>query len=396
MQLLIVNLECWEGGMSRKDCIFAVLLLSAHALGQTNPVYQSVVVNNNNGVANTAILYDLDGKTGHLGKIAVLHTGGQGEGLAVNFSGVQQAISADGGCIFVLDTGSSDIAAFSKSTGYKRIGSYFDPSLISDGEGDSLALSPNGKFLYASYTYTRNLGAWSVNSDCKLTLLGVTNVGFSVGQIKVTPNGKYLIGGYIQFSINGTSGALTDLGAINFNNKGVCARLPGCAPYGLDVTKDSKFAVFASFAPDIRRQNWIPVALTARITAKGLVSPRVWGLKHYGSLRFSNFPFFSTAGYAGNGNLYFGVTSSGSNNSGVLTTAFTESPMSFTVTNKTVVDAQVANIAVTGNLMVIAQYPDQVGVFRIQKNGSLKLLSTTTIDETGEGLFSLSIFPNTR
>jgi hypothetical protein len=26
-------------------------------------------------------------------------------------------------------------------------------------------------------------------------------------------------------------------------------------------------------------------------------------------------------------------------------------------------------------------------VFRIQKNGSLKLLSTTTIDEQGEGLF---------
>jgi len=35
-------------------------------------------------------------------------------------------------------------------------------------------------------------------------------------------------------------------------------------------------------------------------------------------------------------------------------------------------------------------------VFRIQKNGSLKLLSTTIIDEQGEGLFSLSIFPNTR
>jgi len=35
-------------------------------------------------------------------------------------------------------------------------------------------------------------------------------------------------------------------------------------------------------------------------------------------------------------------------------------------------------------------------VFRIQKSGSLKLLSTTIIDEQGEGLFSLSIFPNTR
>jgi len=51
---------------------------------------------------------------------------------------------------------------------------------------------------------------------------------------------------------------------------------------------------------------------------------------------------------------------------------------------------------VTGNLTVIAQYPNQISVFRIQKDGSLKLLSTTTIDEHGEGMFSLSIFPNTR
>jgi len=60
------------------------------------------------------------------------------------------------------------------------------------------------------------------------------------------------------------------------------------------------------------------------------------------------------------------------------------------------VDPDVGNIAVTGNLVVVAQPPNQIGVFRIQKSGSLKLLSTTIIDEQGEGLFSLSIFPNTR
>jgi hypothetical protein len=70
--------------------------------------------------------------------------------------------------------------------------------------------------------------------------------------------------------------------------------------------------------------------------------------------------------------------------------------MKFTVVNATVVDPQVANIAVAENLMVVAQPPNQIGVFRIQKDGSLKLLSTTAIDEQGESLFSLSIFPNTR
>lgn len=74
--------------------------------------------------------------------------------------------------------------------------------------------------------------------------------------------------------------------------------------------------------------------------------------------------------------------------------------MSFKLKNATLItnapDGQDGNIAVTGNIMVVAQYPDQISVFRIQKDGSLKLLSTKTIDEQGEGLFSLSIFPNTR
>jgi hypothetical protein len=363
------------------------------ALGRAQAKTEYVLVNNNNSAANSAILYGLDTSTGYLDKVSMLDTGGQGEGLAVNFSGVQQAASESGGCIFVLDTGSSDIAAFSKATEYKRVGNYFDPNLISDGEGDSLALSPNGKFLYASYTNTGNLGAWSVSSHCKLTLVGVTNV--NAGSIKVTANGRYLIGDAVEFSINRASGALTYVGGTSFTT-GACARQHFCTPYGVDVTKDGKFAVFASWAPNIRRENQIPVVLTARITSKGLTNPRVWGLNNYGSLRFNNFPFFGAAGYAGNGDLYFGVHSGGGNSPGVLTTSFIESPVKFAVRHATVVDPEVANIAVTGNLMIIAQYPNQIGVFRIKKNGSLKLLSTTTIDDQGEGLFSLSIFPNTR
>jgi hypothetical protein len=80
----------------------------------------------------------------------------------------------------------------------------------------------------------------------------------------------------------------------------------------------------------------------------------------------------------------------------VLTTSFQEKPMKFTVTNATVAGPDVGNIGVTGSLMVVAQYPNQIQVFRIKKDGSLALLTTTTIDDQGEGLFSLSIFPSTR
>jgi hypothetical protein len=362
-----------------------------------------VVVNNNNAVANTSIMYRLERSTGHLTKVTVLHTGGQGIGVVADFSQVEQAVTADAGCIFAFDTATSDIAAFSKVTGYKRVGKYFNSNLIAGGNGGSLALTPNGKFLYASYTETGNLGAWKVNSDCTLTFLAIYSLS-EVGSLRVTPNGKYLVarglGGAAEFAIDKVSGNLTYLGAISFTS-GACSRENVCIPYGLDITKDSKFAVFASYAPNITRQSFVPVALTSRISPVGLTNPRTWNLKNSTNMYNNIFPFFDAAAYAGSGDLYFGVQGTGvdGNAPGVLTASFTEHPLSIKLKNATVVNAPQlldGNIAVTGNVMVIAEYPNQIAVFRINSDGSLTLLSTTTIDEQGEGLFSLSIFPNTR
>jgi len=136
--------------------------------------------------------------------------------------------------------------------------------------------------------------------------------------------------------------------------------------------------------------------LTARITPTGLMYPTVRNLTVEDDLRLNDFPFLSAAGYEGSGPLYLGVATGGQYTPGVLTADFSEKPVHFAVTNSTVAKPEVGNIAVTGNTMVVAQYPNQISVFRIKKNGSLKLLSTTTIDVQGEGLFSLSIFPNTR
>lgn len=359
-----------------------------------------VIVNNGNYISNSAILYKLNTKTGKLSKMAVLRTGGQADMYENYLAQVEQAITHDAGCIFVFDDGSSDIAAFSKATGYKRVGDYFDQNLIAGQVGGTLALTPDGNFLYGSYGFTSNIGAWRVNSDCTLAFVSTYVVSYDFGPIKVTPNGKFLVASsnvadyaYL-FAIDKATGVLTAIGGVAFTG-GACARITYCEPHGFDINKDSKFVVFGSNAVDIRRQHSLPVALTARITSTGLVNPHVWVLKNSANLVSAIFPFFGAAAYAGSGDLYFGVWASGGP-PGVLTTHFTESPLSFTVTNATVVDPEVANIAVTGNVMVVAQPPDQIGVFRIQKNGSLKLLSTTTIDEQGEGLFSLSIFPNTR
>jgi hypothetical protein len=274
--------------------IFGLAALVVMFCWPSHAVTEYVLVNNNNSVANTAVMYSLNTGTGHLSKISVLHTGGQGEGFEEDLSGVQQAVSADAGCVFVLDTASSDIASFSKATGYKRVGSYFDPNLISDAEGDSIALSPSGRFLYASYTNTGNLGAWRVSSNCSLTFVARSGSLTGVGPLRVTPNGKYLLarglGGVTEFAIDKLSGNITEVGVTSFRT-GACQRESACLPYGIEITRDSKFAVFASFAPDIRREHTIPLVLTTRITSSGLANPRVWSLKGYGNLRFNSFHF---------------------------------------------------------------------------------------------------------
>jgi hypothetical protein len=359
-----------------------------------------VLVNSNNSVANNIVMYSLDKKAGRLHRVSVLHTGGKGWGEESDLSGVEQAISPDAACIFGLDTMTSDIAAFSKANGYKRVGTYFDQNLISNIYGDSIALSPNGQFLFASYSATGNIGAWRVHPDCSLTSVNRSGDETGVGPLEVTPDGKYLLaragGGVFDYSIDPVTGSITQFSIANFRT-GACQREVACTPYGIQITQDGELAVFQSYAPDARRLNTIPLILTAGITSQGLVSPTASNLPVQDDLRAGDFPFLSAAAYKGSGAVYLGFASSDRQSSpGVLTADFTEKPVKFAVTNSTVANPEVGNIAVTGNTMVVAQYPNQISVFRIKKDGSLKLLSTTTINERGEGLFSLSIFPNTR
>jgi hypothetical protein len=113
----------------------------------------------------SAVLYKLNTKTGKLAKAGVLHTDGQAAQYDLYFFQVQQAVAPEASCIFALDTGSSDIAAFSKSSGYERVGRYFKAELIAGNNGGSLILVANGKFLYANYGETGNIGLWSYGAD---------------------------------------------------------------------------------------------------------------------------------------------------------------------------------------------------------------------------------------
>jgi len=112
-------------------------------------------------------------------------------------------------------------------------------------------------------------------------------------------------------------------------------------------------------------------------------------------LKQNTAPFLSADAYAGSGNVYFGFSG---HPSGVVTANFTEKPTKITPINSTLITPPGCcdgSIAVTGNIMVVAEYPNVVGVFLINSDGSLSSLSSTTV-ESATGLISVSLFPATR
>ncbi len=369
----------------------SIVTLCTAALSAT----EYVISNENSLGSSSLVLLKLDTVTGVLSTVATLPTGGRGFGPNSNGEAdVWQAVSPNADCIFAMDVASSDIAAFQKASHYARIGNYSNPALNSDLLGGAISLSPSGNFLYASYTQTEDIGIWAVNPDCSLTFVAAYSpVVVISGPLKVTPDGRYLLitRGFLAdlISIDPSTGELTNVGVVSFQN--ICPS--SCMLSSFDFTRDSRIVVFMGSTQ--YGDQYYPIALAAEIAPTGLTNLRGWRLNNsagVGTDGVFNSPFFSAAGYAGSGNLYFGV------GNGVITTNFTEKPLRISLTNATFVSASRYDglIAATGSFMIVAEAPNQIGVFTINPDGSLTELSTTTIDNPNAGMFSLSLFPNTR
>lgn len=240
--------------MKKLFVVLSLTIVVACFCDVTLAATEYVIANNNDSVANVLTVYKLDTTSGNLTQIASLMTGGIGLGPSHpnNVANTEQAISQNADCIFAMDAGgSTDIAAFSKGTGYAKVGNYSDPSLNANYWGGSLALTPNGKFLYASYSTTVNIGAWRVNPDCSLVFIAsyIPTRGEEIGTpLKVSPDGKSLVaalevvpGAAELFAIDQSQGILGDVGFISFTSCGGCKEIQG-----IDFTRDSKIVVFAA------------------------------------------------------------------------------------------------------------------------------------------------------
>ena len=386
--------------------LFAVMIvLCPLGFAATTPIF--VVTNDENTFANTATVYRFDPIQGTLKEVKVLKTGGTGLGQGF-FAMKSQAVLHNDKCIFVMDTATNDIAAFQGPAGnYKKVGNFSNRAInTSNGLfGGSIAVSPNDKFLYEAAAGSRNVGAWSVGATCKLTFIAAykPKAGSDLySVIRVSPDGKTVVTPAMDlqaaeaFSINQTTGALTDLGFTSWTSKNICISF-GCFPFGMDYTPDSKFVAFANPSLTINE-----TALTASLGAKGLSKPAEWDLTNTAGVQNLTTAIFSPTCTATSTScvLFFGGSGLGNEQPGIVTTTFTKNPLQLKVTHSIAIGSasslqfinSVALAGPTGSWMIIVQAPNKILVYPVSSTGKLGKLKSTTRDAQSSSLISLSVF----
>jgi len=370
-----------------------LLLLTSATFAATS----YVVTNDDNPSGNSSSIYTLNTSNGQLSLFKTLSTGGVGNGGGF-FATVGNAISRDAKCIYVYDGGSSDIAAFATSN-LQKVGNYSNGSLNGAFPGGSMALTPNGGYLYATYGGSLNIGAWKRNADCSLTFIAAYTAkagSDTYSNLIVDPSGKGLIVsvddlGYLELFLINTNGTLKDVTSTNLNNTSCSA--VGCFPTGLDITKGEVLiagnAVLGAGVFSMKLVGTSPYFTNVTYTdqtASGLCNGEV--------------PWLSQQAYStGSGPLYIGYSGFGAGcQSGVLTT--TLSGTTITSVKSNIVNSAsgyTGLIQTTGNWLVDSEWFNQLQVFKINNDGSITATSQGPVtDNSANGALSFFIYPQTR
>ncbi|MGH9499126.1 MAG: beta-propeller fold lactonase family protein [Terriglobales bacterium] len=353
---------------------------------------------NCNAASNTSSIYTLNTSNGALSLATTVKTGGLGN-CGGFFAGVQSSITQDAKCLYIVDGGSSDIAAFT-TPALKKVGNYSNAAVNDAFPGGSMALTPNGKFLYVSYGGSLNIGAWKRNADCSLTFINayVAKTGADTySNLVVDPSGKGLIVSVTDlnalelFLINQTTGALTDLTSTNLNNLSACASA-GCFPTGIDITK-GELAIVATADNN---------AITTQLSGSKPYFTKVTYVDLSGvPLINDETIWLSSAAYkTGAGPVYIGFSGDGGIDPyGVMTatlsgsglavgpsTAITSSPSGY-----------IGLAESTGSWMVVSEWFNQLQTFKINGDGTLTASAQgPVVDNNADGALSFFIYPNTR
>jgi 6-phosphogluconolactonase (cycloisomerase 2 family) len=205
-----------------------------------------VVTNDNvsNGNINGASVYKLTGSTLTLSSPLIT----SGKGVPVQFFGVQQQTIATVGrnvCTFVSDGATSDIVAFNTTHTPVTVGTYSD----STGSGDyaGIALAARGSLLIAGYTNSSNIGVWTINADCSLTLASpasATPTSVTINGMGISPDQKTVV---VTSANNNSFDSVQSfaVSGVTLNSTGLYSTTG--TPGGVDFTPDSQYLLLGDY-----------------------------------------------------------------------------------------------------------------------------------------------------
>ena len=355
-----------------------ILLLTAATSLAQSPYY---VLTNDEGSANTATVFNLNPKNGSLNEVLTLSTGGESLGGGF-FSAETQLISPEAACIFVADGGGgADIAAFSKATHYSKVGNYSDAGL-GGGTDMPMILNSQATILYAAYESTFNIGVWTINSDCSLTLANVVAASDFLGSMAITHDGTTLV---VTYEIIKKVGSFTISGT-NLTNNGA-VKAPADVS-GIAVTNDDQLVIMGTAYNKAHPSDLVTASLP------GFTNQQIWKV---GPGYSAGSIALSPDALAGNGCLYIGNSGGGdANRSGVTGVKFTESPLSFSYVNNAVsplADSLGSSVTITnsgnGGGVYAAESAGYIGVYAASSNCGVKLVKETA-DPNSTFLLSLT------
>lgn len=395
-------------------CGLAMLLCAGGAYAAST---QYVVTNDDVIGLNTISVFQLDTSTGVLTLVNTIQTNGFGIGGGF-FSTRRLAVNSN--CVFASNSGTTingfttgDIAAF-KASSYTLVGNYSDMTLSGLENGIGLVLNPNGQYLYAAYTTSRNIGIWQIASDCSLTLVGKV---VQVGQIADIALAQQANGNQFLIATLPYYPAKSDVELFSITAGGakvvaapVGKQVADGISAGIDVTRDGNVVIFGDTNNYMDVETWWISTTPGTCTPTTAAPPCLIG--------HQNFPRLGTGNNSSNLRLSPGASSNPTSggclyiaNNGdyrISTATFVEGTTPGTVTiTKTagspftvplgagqiyVTTLQTVDSSPTGDMIAVADYPNYVLTIPVNTNCTLGTGIVTMDTTNGASVLSITTF----
>ena len=356
----------------------ALLVVSSAASLAQNQFY---VLTNDENAANSASIFKLNTSNGSLSLVQTLQTGGESLGGGF-YAAETQVISPNAACIFVADGGAPDIAAFSKATHYAKVGNYSNPALMG-GTDMPMIENRQGTLLYAAYESSFNIGVWTINPDCSLTIANIYSAPPFLGSMAITHDGKTLLTTY---EIVNKIGSWSISGSTLTNNGQVKAIVKDAS--SIAVTNDDQVVIIGTAYNAAHPSTLITAQLP------GFTNQQAWML---GPGYSAGSVALSPDAAAGSGCLYIGNTGDGSSGTAGMTgVSFTENPLNLTYVNNvtSALPTYVGSINTITNqgdgaAIYAAESAGYIGVYAVKTDCSVKLVKES-LDPNSTFLLSLT------